>query len=319
MRRKGFKATPGLLCLILLLAGSGCRTGGQRGSDPVQFSGQRVLSTAAELADRASTESGKRHHGQTAAFAWIEGQLQELGAEELLSKNSDASAELPPSAKPLIGVLPGRSPDVFLLAATCCAESPASPPGGRRASIDSVSGAAVVLELGRVLKHTEQPFTVWLAFFPDPVDSGQAAQQEQDVATRLTREPLRLAVFFESLAWPKLRVIRDLHSQGVYREAFWESARSLDLGAVFVQSAPFGSPAGSHRLLLEEDFRPVVALVGEPGFEEGSPSRGQRLDELGRVVLDALQRIATRLESIDEFSGKAPKSELLPKPSHRLD
>ncbi len=310
---------PGLLLALLLLAIGGCRTGHAPApsGDHAAFSGHRALLLGRELVALSLATPEASGKGQGQAFGWIQEQLKAMGAELRSPENADSPAERLDSGSPLFGVLPGRSEDVFLLAATCCAESNGASREGR-ASLESVSGAAVVLELGRALQHRDRPFTIGLVFMPDPPDPGQA--QRNGLSAALSREPLRLAVFFESLSWPTLEVIRDLHSQGVYREAFWESAQSLNLGAVFVQSAPFASPPGPHRLLLEEDFRPVVALVGEPGPPPDRPqSVEQRLDEFGQVVLDALDRIAARLQSIDEFRGDVPERDLPTERSGRPD
>ena len=309
---RGSASWPGLLLLLVFVAIGGCRTvhpAAPSDRSPA-FSGQRALSSARQLVELSSAtpEEVPGNTGQVKAFRWIEEQLVVAGAELRSPQNSGSSIEPSDSGRSVFGVLPGRSQDVFLLAATCCTESAAASPEAR-ASLESVSGAAVVLELARALQNRDRPFTIWLAVMPDPPDHGQVVRG--GLAAALAREPLRLAVFFESLAWPTLQVLRDLHSQGVYREAFWESARALDLGAVFVQSAPFASPPGAHRLLLKEDFRPVVALVGEPGSPpETSQSEERRLDEFGQVVLDALDRIAARLRSIDEFRGEVPESTL---------
>jgi len=306
--------------LLLLVAIGGCRTGHPPAASDrdAQFSGQRALSAARALAELSSAPpKGPSRRGEGEAFRWIEDQLKGIGAELRSPENTDSSAEPTALGLPVFGILPGRSQDVFLLAATCCAKSDSASPGDRVA-LDSASGAAVVLELGRALQHRDRPFTIWLAFMPDPPDPGWTARR--GLSAVLSREPLRLAVFFQSLAWPGLRVLRDLHSQGVHREAFWESARELDLDAVFVQSAPFASPPGPHRLLLEQDFRPVVALFGEPGAPtETAESEAQRLDEFGQVVLNALDRIAARLQSIDEFRGEVPNSSLPEERSERLD
>ena len=307
----------GLLRLLLLAAIGGCQTVHPPAPSDLHaaFSGQQALSSARELVELSlQTPEVSDRSGQVPAFRWIEDQLQLMGAELRPPQNADSFPEPSASGRPVFGILPGRSQDVFLLAAACCAESGAASPD-ERASLDSASGAAVVLELGRALQHRDRPFTIWLVFMPSSPDLGQA--QRKGLSAVLSREPLRLAVFFESLAWPTLQVLRDLHSQGVYRESFWESARALDLGAVFVPSAPFASPPGPHRLLLKEDFRPVVALVGEPGSPpETVQSEAQRLDEFGQVVLDALDRIAARLQSIDEFRGEVPEREL---PAERLE
>ncbi|MCH2184409.1 hypothetical protein MK280_00895 [Myxococcota bacterium] len=319
--RRSVVGLRGPLVLLLLITFAGCRTSDPSGfSDGrAPFSGRRALSAAQELVTLSSVSPGATGKGQAQAFGWIEDQLRDIGAELGPIDRGDFSAERSPPGRPLLGVLPGRSPDVFLLAATCCAES-GTASFEQPVSLDSVSGAAVVLELGRALQKKDKPFTVWLAFIPESPDLGQATKDLKGVSAALAREPLRLAVFFESLAWPTLEVIRDLRSQGVYREAFWESARSLDLGAVFVQSAPFASPPGLHRLLLNEDFRPVVGLVGQPGSPpKNEPPLAQRLDEFGQVVLDALDRIAARLQSIDEFRGTLPGNERPTERSDRLD
>ena len=277
----------GLLLWPACHGGVGSRGGAGAQPDGV-FSGRAALSDASQLVKRTSSAM-RMASDPDSSFSWIRGQLQDFGAEV-------GPAD---SGGPLVGVLPGQSPDIFLLAATCCRSVESS---AASVSIDSVSGAAVLLELGRALSTRPRPFTIWLVFLPTPSASAPLAKEVQAVSSRLATNSLRLAVFFESLAWRDLTVVRDLHSHGVYRDAFWESARALGLEAVFAPDAPFGSQPSAHPPVLEPEFRAVLALVGQSrsqGSDERTPMEG--LEEFGTVVLHALERLADRLQSIDRF------------------
>ena len=277
----------GLLLWPACHGGGGSHVGAQARPDGT-FSGRAALSDASQLVERTSAAMRKASDPDS-PFFWIRDQLEDFGSE-VGSPDPDGA---------LIGVLPGQSPDVFMLAATCCGSAESSVTS---VSTESVSGAAVLLELGRALSRRPRPFTIWLVFLPTPNASAPLAKEAQALSARLATKSLRLAVFFESLAWPDLTVVRDLHSHGVYRDAFWESARALGLEAVFASDAPFGSQPRAHPLVLEPEFRAVLALVGESRSQgSGGRTQMQGLEEFGTVVLHALERMAERLQSIDQF------------------
>lgn len=368
-------AASGAVLVIVLAFGIGSCRGGRDHVEPAwlpgadvdlsvpmrPFDGLTALEDATRLARLESGSSGSR--GIERARRYVAEALHDMGAPTSLaarrpdgaaperggptaegSAEDDAEDDASPPTGPVIGVLPGRSDDVILLAAAY--DPLASTNDDERAWVDAMSGAAVLLEVGRSLAARPRPYTIWLAFLEQDLLEGPRLEGDAPASTAqpntagvgearvgIPLERVRLAVFFESLARADLRVARDLRSHRVHREAFWDSARALGLGEVFVADAPFGSPHAAHYVLIERDFRSVVALVGEASFDapivdatddSTDHSRGDasadaldddafevataaRLDEFGAVVLDALDGIATRLQRIDGFAN-APLS-----------
>lgn len=267
---------------------------------------RRLRAWLADELHRMGADTGRR-----ARAADTSGAVDRQAADEVSGEAGDEAA-----SGVLVGVLPGRSTDVILLGASY-GPGPRHTAADDPAAITAASGGAVLLELGRALAARPRPYTVWLAFVPRveeaPAGDGSSPSGPPPTVEPFRLDRVRLAVFFESLALPDLRVVRDLRSHRVHRESFWSSARALGLEAVFVPDSPFGSPAAAHRLLLAHDFRAVVALVGEGGAPEAgrggeafAAATATRLDEFGAVVLDALEGIANRLSRIDSFASAPP-------------
>jgi hypothetical protein len=326
--------------------------GAELPAPPPGFSGERALADARGLVRHAERSPASRAAARVRRD--IERALHEMGARvEVLGPTGAAGADAPGGDRPMaeevaaagvpaiVGSLPGRSDDVLLLVAAYGATGPDEAAQALELA-DAASGAAVLLELGRALSARPRPYTVWLAFVEGGVagrgvegdagagDTGTPGGEDDGAAARIhpgsaaladalaqrgDRERVRVAVFFDSLAHPDLRVARDLRSHRIHRETFWDSARALGLEDVFVAEEPLSSPESGHVALLERDWRGVVAIVGAtpPALpvdeDEAEPLRPDaaedatvtRLDELGTVVLDALDRIAARLARIDGF------------------
>ena len=149
----------------------------------------------------------------------------------------------------LTGVLPGASSDVFLLAAAY----DTTPFDTFRfvGANDGASGPALLLELGRVLADRPRRYTVWLTFLDgDSMHEARVATQGAEdrafagsraLARQLADEGrlsrIRLAVYYNQVADRDLSIERDLRSHRIYREIFWQSARSLDQTAAFRRTA----------------------------------------------------------------------------------
>ena len=228
----------------------------------------------------------------------------------------------------LTGVLPGASSDVFLLAAAY----DTTPFDTFRfvGANDGASGPALLLELGRVLADRPRRYTVWLTFLDgDSMHEARVATQGAEdrafagsraLARQLADEGrlsrIRLAVYYNQVADRDLSIERDLRSHRIYREIFWQSARSLDQTAAFPENGHFGSPLTGHRSFLDHGVRRVVAIMDDryggsepPGVHWHSEEDTLRqcspasLASVGVVSLEALQRIETRLAKIDRFVG----------------
>jgi hypothetical protein len=195
-----------------------------------------------------------------------------------------------------------------------------------------------VLELARALQARRPAYTVWIAFVEgDALVRGAPADQADELVgtralvlglggaeDRLAR--VRVAVYFDRVAAPDLRVARDLLSNRTWREEFWAAARRLGHTATFPPDAAFESVDAGQRAFLAVGMRRAVAIAGarkaaEPPRSEAKPSEGglPPLDEaeeraaepadrspeslavVGAVSLDALVAISERLAKIDRF------------------
>ena len=222
----------------------------------------------------------------------------------------------------VVGVLPGESDDIFLLAAPYdTAEFDSFSFTGANGG---ASGPALLLEVARALSLRHRPYTVWVAFldgdalpFPDPDRirflGSEALSRHWAAGGVLDR--VRLAVFFDRVADADLGIARDLWSHSMYRDLFWEAAHRLGHDAEFGLERGFESPETGHRAFLDQRLRRVVALVdnrygvGEPPgsywrseddtLEHCSP---ESLTTVGRVALEAIEMIGRRLEKIDRFA-----------------
>ncbi len=112
-----------------------------------------------------------------------------------------------------------------------------------------------------------------------------------------------------------LRVARDLLSHRIYREEFWRAAARLGHSDAFPPGASFESPVASHRVLAAVGLRRVVALVDTsfggdepPGLYAGTEDddlehcSADSLEAVGKVALEALDKISQRLAKIDRFA-----------------
>ena len=223
----------------------------------------------------------------------------------------------------LVGVLPGTSDDVLVLAAPydTAAPDPRRPLDGVR----SVSGAALVLEVGRALSERPRPFTVWMVFLdgearPVGVHPSrhrfQGSEHWADVlAASDTLGRVRAMFYFDDVADPEHPVARDMRSHGTYRDIFFEVAEELGHEREFPRVGNVRSLHGGHRVLLGRDMRRVVAISGAPRLGKDSskpagPALGpsETLAAIGEVSVESIDRIARQLEKVDAFSSPLTES-----------
>lgn len=262
-------------------------------------------------------------------LAYLSGALRERGVafEELeLAAAAPAEGATPPDgsgarARAVVATLPGESPRLFVLVARYVAS--ADPSGaGSVGPNRGASGAALLLELTRVLSTRPLPYTthvVWLvtdASGPEPeIESpagrAMAARMQEDG----TLASIRLLVAIDSVCDADLRIARDLGSHRMHRETFFRAAQRLGRAGVFPPAAEFRAVDAAHQPFRERDVRPVVALRGT-GFTGDEPAEGEAahpvdslarcapesLESVGVVVLDGLDVIGRRLAKIDRFS-----------------
>jgi hypothetical protein len=296
---------------------------------PDAFSGRRAWVHLEKLSSIGQRQTGTR--GAARARRYLASQLEEIGAvvEEV---------EVPvPSgtAVHVVGVLPGASSDRFVL--TAAYDTRAIPGIEFVGANASASGAAVVIELARALSERPRPYTLALVFLDGEALPAESAGVDfpgsRALAARWAASPeagferIRLAVFFQQVGDIDLSIGRDLRSHHVYREFFWDAAAVLGKGAYFPSDARGESIDGSHVEFIERGL-PRSVLISDPRFG-GSDVPGRHsgtagdtpkrcspdsLEVVGEVSLEALDRIAERLERIDRFR-ESPLQDPLGRPS----
>lgn len=189
---------------------------------------------------------------------------------------------------------------------------------------DGASGAAVLLELARVIAAEPLPYTTWFVFL-----DGEAPQSLMEgapgllgsrafalvLSERSAVEQVRLAVVLNRVCDSDLKIARDLGSHRIYREEFWQAAARLGQADAFPRDGVFESPEASHSPLVDAGLRRVVALVdtshggdSPPGVYSSTEDddlehcSAESLDVVGRVTLAGLSTIGARLARIDRYA-----------------
>ncbi len=279
---------------------------------------------------RRLTEIGPRASGTEGAArarAYIRKALDALGLEVVaLSKRVPLGTGGELEIESLVAIVPGESPDLFVLATpydTRYFES-FEFVGANGAS----SGAAVLLELARVLSQDPLPYTTWLVFLDGEAPLGRGSPDDASTAwvgsSELARlwsedgwlESIRLLLYLTQVADADLQIARDLRSHRGYRETFWDVAQRLGHTEAFAPGQRYEAPAAGHVPFVARGVRRAVLLMDTsfggdepPGLyadteddtlERCSP---QSLGVVGEVTLESLREIAARLAKIDRFAG----------------
>lgn len=263
--------------------------------------------------------------------------VQEVPTEHRFEIEGEEPLEI--DLRHLVGTLPGASPDLFVLMAPY--------DSGTYEGVDFVgvnqgaSGAALVLELSRVLAQHDQPYTMRVVFLDGEGRLGRGGEKLADVrglgseayaqlvedAGELDR--IRLLVAFDRVCDADLRIARDLVSHRMHREEFWKAAARLGRSAAFPPGVRFQSPVAPHLAFQRRDVRPVVAIVDTSFGGEESPGvyaetsedslahcAPESLETVGLVTLEALETIGARLSKIDRFSRRpVTEVDVLPPPA----
>jgi hypothetical protein len=282
------------------------------------------LEQLAEAGPRVSGSEGNRR-----ARAYLRGELEKLGLEiveqEVTVRLPDGESTL--ELRNLAALVPGASTDVFLLAA---------PYDSRRfesfeyEAVSEVSGAAVLLEVARVLAGKPLPYTTAIVFLDGeapltPGESGSAPRSHlgsRGLAQRLVSqevvESVRLALVVNRVCDADLRIARDSSSHRNYREWLFDAARRAGRGEAFPREAAYEETDAGHEALKAGGIARVLAVVDTsfggdepPGAFAGTEDddldhcSAESLETVGVVLLEALGDISERLARIDRFS-KSP-------------
>ena len=288
---------------------------------PRSFSEERVWADLEVLAARpriAGTE------GAATARRQLRERLQEAGVASELVETTAALGDTEIGLTHVRVTLPGASNDRFVLVAPY--------DSGRYEGFefvganDGASGAALLVELARVLAVRELPYTVEMVWLEGEGRSGRsegdpearwlgsrslAAVWEEDGSL----DGIRLLVVFNRVCDADLEIARDLASHRAHREEFWKSARRLGRSDVFVPTHAFETVTSSHTAFRAAGLRPVVAIEDTvfggdeaPGLyaeNEGDvPAHcaPESLTTVGVVALETVDAIGRRLAKIDRFT-----------------
>ena len=217
----------------------------------------------------------------------------------------------------LVATLPGKAADRFVLVAPA-STAETHPP----AAADALSGAAVLVELARVLAHRDFPYTlqfIWLGGEPPRVGAETEGSFEgaRSLAEAWAAEGrlagIRLLVAVNRFCDVDLDIARDLGSHRVHRDQLFAAAGALGRAAAFPLDRPFASLRAPHLAFRDAGLRPIVALEdagpSAAASEQASPElaapaacSADSLETAGLVLLEGLDRIGARLAKIDRFA-----------------
>jgi hypothetical protein len=320
----------------------GSPTGSEAGraAGPGEFSGSLAW---AQLEDLANEPRALGSEGAEAARSLITARLGASNiAVETLTTTAEAKGFGPLVLTHLVATLPGASTDRIVLVAPY--DSGKYDEFKFVGANDGASGAAVLLEVARVLAGRALPYTVELVWLEGEGRIGHGAGEERDLrwlGSRTLAERwaetghlrgIRLLVSFNRVCDTDLQIARDSGSNREHREGFWRAARQLGFGDAFPADRGYESVTSSHAAFRDRGVRPVVAIEDTafgggdaPGSHAGKEDvlehcAPDSLQIVGRVAVTAVESIATRLAKIDRFSQMpsvepAPQPEAPPPPS----
>ena len=323
---------PLLVLLLAALCALSCRGGplAPQVRDPTPpatgFSSERAWGHLQALVAIGPRVTGSEESARARAYI-----LDQLSKLDLRVETHAATVPVPPDGKVslsvenLIAVIPGASEDLVILATPY--DIPAVEDPEYVGANEGASGAAMLLELARVIAEKPLPYTTWIVFLDGeaPFATGDPARPtvgllgSRAFASSLAEYELvrrvRLAVVFARVGGSDLRIARDLKSHRMYREEFFAAAKITGHTNAFRSRQPFESPYAAHHSFLGYGLRRVVVLSdsslasedesGEPRedradtLESCSP---ESLQAVGDVTLVGLGRITRRLAKIDRFS-----------------
>jgi hypothetical protein len=303
------------------------------------FSGDAAWKHLEALAAIGPRASGTE--GAAKARAYLRGQLTSLGLE-VVSRSTTVSfdsGDVPDiELVNLETTIHGDSPDLIVLAAPY--DSAYGEGAAHRGVNDGASGAALLLELARVLASNPLPYTVRCYFLDGeaPLGRGSAEEAESQLLGSMAAAAVlessrelaatRLLLLLNRVSDADLRIARDRFSHRTYREAIWRAAAELGYVDAFSPTAEFGAPVAGHRSFLDRGMRRAVAIVdphlgageapdlaGDPEADTLDRSSPRSLAIVGRVTLASLESITARLVKIDRFS----ESPIVVEPEPRAD
>ena len=296
--------------------------------DAGDFSGELAWSELEELAKAPRTLGSD---GSAAARELITTRLAASGvAVETLSTTAESKGFGPLVLTHLVAVFPGLSADRIVLVAPY--DSGTYDGYSFIGANDGASGAALLLEIARVIAGRELQYTVELVWLDGEGRLGHGTGAERDlrwlgsrgVAERWAETGhlagIRLLVSFNRICDSELHVARDSGSHREFRESFWKAAHRLGLGDAFSPSRGYESVVSSHVAFRERGVRQVVAIEDTSFGGDEAPGRyagkqdviahcsRESLATVGRVAFEAVRSISAQLAKIDRFA-RMPSAE----------
>jgi len=332
LEKKAMFRSIGFFCALAALLGLACAEPAPPppppAPDPSLFSGERAwehLERLVEIGPRVSGTSGAEE-----ARSYIRAQLEAIGLEptphsfQLNVELADGEVE-EVGLETLVAVMPGESDDFVVLAAPF--DSRHFESFTHVGANNGASGAALLLEMARVLSVDPIPYTVWLAFLDGEAALAEDASSEPGflgsrVLVREIQETgalprMRLMVYFNQVADRDLVIARDLRSDSVVRKLFLRAARELGYESAFPPDRPFSRPPGGHVAFQSVGFRRVMAVIDDrfggdeaPGVywqtEEDTLERcdPESLAIVGAVSKAGLEDAVALLRRVDRFSRR---------------
>jgi glutaminyl-peptide cyclotransferase len=320
------------LCALAALLGLACAEPAPPppppAPDPSLFSGERAwehLERLVEIGPRVSGTSGAEE-----ARSYIRAQLEAIGLEpnphsfQLNVGLADGEVEKV-GLESLVAAMPGESDDLVILAAPF--DSRHFESFTHVGANNGASGAALLLEMARVLSVDPIPYTVWLAFLDGEAGHAEDASSEQVFlgSRALVHEMqetgalprMRLMVYFNQVADRDLVIARDLRSDRVVRKLFLRAAKELGYESAFPPDRPFSRPLGGHVEFLSVGFRRVMAVIDDRFGGDEAPGVYWRTEEdtlercdpeslaiVGAVSKAGLEDAVALLRRVDRFSRR---------------
>ena len=287
------------------------------------FSGQLAW---VELETLAEAPRPLGSDGAEAARSHIAARLAAAGiAVETLGTTVESQGFGPLALTHLVAILPGGSADRIVLAAPY--DSGQYDGFAFVGANDGASGAALLLEVARVLAGRVLPYSMELVWIEGEGRLGRGEGDERELRWLGSRglaerwaesghlDGIRLFVVFNRVCDADLRIARDLGSHREHREAFWKAARRLGYTDAFQPNRGYESLSSSHLAFRERGVRPVVAIEDSafggdeaPGLYAGNEGdvavhcSPESLGAVGTVAIEAVETIAARLAKIDRFA-----------------
>ena len=292
------------------------------------------FSSALAWADLEDLAQGPRElgsEGAEAARGHIRARLAAAGiAVETVTTTAESKSFGPLALTHLVATLPGASPDRIVLIAPY--DSGVYDGFSFVGANDGASGAALLIELARALSARSLPYTVELVWLEGEGRIGHGTGDDRELRWLGSRglaerwaetghlRGIRLLVAFNRVCDADLRIARDSASHREFREEFWKTARHLGYADAFAPTRGYESVESSGSAFRDRGVRAVVAIEDSsfggddaPGLYAGKDDvlkhcAPESLDVVGRVAVETVSSIATRLAKIDRFA-RMPNAE----------